>query len=392
VNNKNSLSHDFVRGYVEGYYGKLLTWTERYELVQHLSSLNLNTYCYAPKEDPQHRFSWRESHSSQWHDGFSQLCTTACDASVSIIAGIAPGLDFHFTPQGTSDDFTRLRTKAQQYLDNGATDIMVLWDDIDDKFVAEIEISEGTAHARVVNELADTLGRALWTVPRVYADEIENNNQYLEDFFAELQAQHTVLICGNAIVASRVQKTDLTRLSRTSIKQNNDIKYSDLKHRTVVWDNFYANDYCPRRLFVGPWSGREEIKDYLINPTGLQYTDRLILDIATSTHTTDNPHTAWIDALKRHDVPDAFLSIAPYFKNPCFGDRITQPDSESIAPKADVEQAIEECLWKWKSPLAREWYPFIMSLKHDLAMMQKQLPTDRILKTQTPCLANRLLD
>lgn len=382
----------YIRGYIEGYYGKLLSWTERTELLRFLASLQLNTYCYAPKEDPQHRFKWREPHSPQWHEAFRKLSATADSSSVAVVAGIAPGLDFNFQ---SSADFDHLLNKAQQYISSGATGILLLWDDIDDEFTADISISEGTAHARTVNQLSDALNQAIWTVPRVYAEEIENKNSYLEDFFSELHAQHTVLLCGNAIVSSKVKQSDLKRLSRTT---NNTIEPSTaLKHRTIVWDNFYANDYCPRRLFIGPWTGREEVSDYLINPTGMPWTDQLLLDIATSTHNTNNSYNEWLGVLKRHGVPDAFLHIAAYFSNPCFGDIVSQLDSEqadiavSSAEAAGLDQAIEDCLWKWKSPLSREWYPYIMSLKHDLALMHRTLPTDRILKTQPHHLIKRLI-
>ena len=381
-----------VRGYVEGYYGKLLSWTERCDLVKCLSSLQLNTYCYAPKEDTYHRLQWREPYGSDWHQSFSQFCTLARNHDVSVVAGIAPGLDFNH--KDSTPDFNQLNSKASKFLDDGATEVLVLWDDIEATSTDHLgNLSEGAAHAQIVNQLAVQLGRPLWTVPRVYAAEIENNNGYLEDFFTTLEPQHTVLLCGNAVVASSISVPDLCELSRSTISADN-----KLKHRTIVWDNFYANDYCPRRLFMGPWTGREAISDYLINPTGMPYTDQLLLDIASSTHTSHNTCTEWTAALMRHGVPESFNSLAPYFSKPFFGDRAITADERDLdltiptaAAKSAVEGAIEECLWKWKSPLAREWYPFIFGLKHDLAMQQGTLPRDRILKTQTNCLAERLL-
>lgn len=392
---KKQKDSGFIRGYVEGYYGKLLSWSERKEITQWLASLNLNTYCYAPKEDPQHRLKWREPHSSPWYKSFEGFCTEAQAMQVSVVAGIAPGLDFQFSSQGAIEknpqqagsDFDHLYRKTQQYLTAGASEILLLWDDIDDSFAQNINISEGTAHARTVNQLSDALGRPLWTVPRVYAHEIENNNNYLEDFVTELTAQHTVLLCGKAIVTSCIQQSDLTPCSLFGSDSP-----EAHKHRTVIWDNFYANDYCPRRLFIGPWTGRATVSDYLINPTGMPFTDQLILDIVTATQTAQHNTKEWQNALKRHGVPDAFLHIADYFPSPRFGDDNRAENIACPAPTATVDKAIEECLWGWKSPLAREWYPFIMSLKHDLALMQNTLPKDRILRTQTPALATRLLN
>jgi len=109
-----------VRGYLEGYYGKLLSWDERHELVQCLSSLKLSTYCYAPKEDPLHRLHWRKPYSNQWLSSFAQFCTFAGTRSVSVAAGIAPGLDYNFDPPDGSSDFDHLRCKANQIIDQGA--------------------------------------------------------------------------------------------------------------------------------------------------------------------------------------------------------------------------------------------------------------------------------
>ena len=382
-----SLEHP-IRGYVEGYYGKLLSWNARRELVKHLASLQLNTYCYAPKEDVHHRLHWRESYNSDWYQSFALLCNQARGLNVSIIAGIAPGLDFNH--KDSTSDFNQLHSKAHKLLESGADEVLILWDDIEATSADDLgNVSEGAAHAQVVNQLALQLDQPLWTVPRVYAAEIENRNNYLEDFFTELEPQHTVLLCGNAIVTGNISPADLAELSRIHTNALN-----TLKHRTIVWDNFYANDYCPRRLFLGPWTGREAISEYLINPTGMPYTDQLLLDIASSTHTSHNPQTEWIEALGRHGVPDSFQSIAPYFQQPFFGDRTVagdERDIDLIEPTAAVENAIEECLWEWKSPLAREWYPYIFGLKHDLALLKRKLPRDRILKTQPAGLAGTLL-
>ena len=27
----------------------------------------------------------------------------------------------------------------------------------------------------------------------------------------------------------------------------------------IIWDNLYANDYCPSRFFIGPYEGRKSL-------------------------------------------------------------------------------------------------------------------------------------
>ncbi len=399
-----------TRGYLEGFYGKLLSWEQRNTLLECLSSLELNSYCYAPKEDIFHRLHWREPYDSAWRSSFSQFCKQANKHNVLIAAGIAPGLDFNFDQQGIGSDLDLLYNKATQLITDGAQHVLVLWDDIEETSLsASGGLSEGAMHADVINKLSEKLGRTLWCVPRVYAREIDSHNYYLDAFFNELETEHTVILCGNAIVTGDVSSNDLKDLSRSGVShsQLNTLTGDDDSngsggggggggryHKTILWDNFYANDYCPRRLFVGPWTGRSQIQDYLLNPTGMPFTDQLLLDIAVSTQSSLDVNENWINALARHGVPEAFLSIAPFFSKPFFGDRNISGDGRDIdfiKPSAEVKQAVETCLWNWKSPLAREWYPFIFGLKHDLALLENDMPRDRIVKTQPAALAKKLL-
>lgn len=371
-----------AKGYLEGYYGKLLSWSDRLGLLDCLAELNLNTYCYAPKEDPNHRLQWRDTYDAAWRSSFDEFCAKATERNVSVLAGIAPGLDFNFDHFGAGSDFERLVDKARQLQSDGAASILLLWDDIDARFPDNQQrLKEGTAHATVVNKLADELDCPIWTVPRVYAGDIENNGDYLNLFFSELHENHPVLLCGNAIVTSNATQNELAAFAQSDKPST--------EHRLILWDNFYANDYCPRRLYVGPWTGRDTIHEYLINPTGMPCTDKLLMDVVQCAQSANTGEQQWKETLIKHGVPQAFFILAPYFNAPVFGDSIKL---DAIERPKGIDEAIEDCLWRWKSPLAREWYPFIMSLKHDLALMDHKLPKDRIVKTQSQPLAKRLLD
>ena len=199
-------------------------------------------------------------------------------------------------------------------------------------------------------------------------------------------------------------------------------------------DNLYANDYCPRRLFLGPWSGRGTAGSVLLNPTGMVHTDYLLLEIMAATirlqaanvvarstenssvaltpdisedtmaldaskealasdvseaiDSSDDSKSAWRAVLEAHQVPEQFYAIAEYFYHPVFNSRQWQSNDSASQEQFD---AIEHLLWRWKTPLSREWYPFIMSLKHDLLINVGQLPELRIQKTQPPALAEHLL-
>ena len=108
-------------------------------------------------------------------------------------------------------------------------------------------------------------------------------------------------------------------------------------------------------------------------------TDLLLLDIMADTQ-------SWPVTIKAAGIPNEFVALAAYFDAPYgFGPEFDMPKD------ADALAALEVLLWSWKSPLQREWYPFLMGLKHDILMQNGALPALRITKTQTPALASHIL-
>jgi hypothetical protein len=149
------------------------------------------------------------------------------------------------------------------------------------------------------------------------------------------------------------------------------------ENRLIIWDNFYANDYCPRRLFVGPWRRPSGVPNVMLNPTGLVETDKLLLQLMPI----GDDAESWRDFLARY-VPEEFFPVACYFDAPYgFAAKFATPSTQLAI------DAVDHLLWRWKSPLQREWYPALMGLKQDLLMADGQMANARIAKTQSAPLA-----
>ena len=373
-----------VQGYAEGYYGRLPSWEERSQLLDTLASNQQNTYYYAPKEDPCHRLQWRTPYSTQWRDNFARFCEKARQSAIQVVAGIAPGLDFDFNHLQGGADIQALKAKAIGLLEDGASGVSLLLDDIDENFAEHSAgiASEGEAHALLANLLGEALEQSLWITPRVYANELARQSpHYLPDFLRTLDSSHTVIYCGSDVVARIAATVDIQSVSHM------------YGHAMILWDNLYANDYCPRRLYLGEWSGRSSPQGVLLNPTGMINTDRLLLDLMACGSQNESAsglclHDDWWGVLQSHGVPACFKHIARYFYHPVFNDQTYL--SPALADATTME-AIEHCLWRWKTPLSREWYPYIFGLKHDLLLATQSLPDIRIQKTQNPPLVERLL-
>jgi len=369
-NNENN-----IIGYIEGYYGRLLSWENRKLIIKSLHKNNMNTYFYAPKEDICHRLCWRKKYSKNWRLHFQNFTQLSKKNNINVIAGVAPGLDFNFKELNNisinhdKSDFGLLLKKAKQLLEHGATSIALMLDDIPNDFKKKfgIDLSEGTYHAILANKLYDKLGQNIFLVPRIYADElISDDPSYLKDLSKILSPNIKVFYCGKNVVAK-------TYKNYQKIKKilSNDI---------IIWDNFYANDYCPRRFFIGPTLGRENLKNIMVNATGLIQTDLLILDIFGRSIIGRLSQREWKNILNIHDVPETFHKIKKYFLKPDFG---LNPSTQSINIKKEDLEIIDYLLWKWKGKLSREWYPFLFGLKQDLQINQKLLTSERLIKSQS---------
>ena len=372
-----------ITGYIEGYYGKLLSWENRELIIKTLSKNKMNTYFYAPKEDTKHRLYWKKKYNKEWRSKFRKFSDKCKKNKIDIIAGIAPGLDFNFkqlnekSKLNKKSDFEFLYNKAKQLLDDGATFIALLLDDIPSDFKNKFgnKVSEATYHATLANKLFKKLGQTIFFVPRIYADElIQDEPFYLKDLSKILDPKIIMFYCGKNIVSKSLSNYKLVK--------------KKFQNRVIFWDNYYSNDYCPRRLFIGPYFGREYTNDVMINPTGLIKTDLLILDIYANNFSNKNNLKEWLKVLDIHGVPRKFTKIKKFFLKPDFG---TNPPAQNVSFKDKDFEVLDFLLWVWKGELAREWYPFIFGLKQDLQISKKLLTSERKIKTQTTPLSEFLL-
>ena len=371
-----------LNGYIEGYYGRLLTWEERGRIVERLGHLSMNAYLLAPKEDPCHRLEWRRDWDKPWWEGFGAFAGNAARLGVTVLAGLAPGIDFDYASLGKAPvggDAEILLGKAGALAGAGAGGLCLLLDDIEPATKDRVRPfdNEGEAHAALASLLAEKLDKPVSVVPRVYADEVvDGAGGYLDAFAGGLDGQVAVFTCGNRIVPPAVELAE-AGIVRAGIP----------RERLVLWDNLYANDYCPRRLFLGPWRGREGVGSAMLNPTGMVETDRLLLALMRA----GPDRGAWRRAIIDDGVPGEFLDIAAWFDLP------PDPDGPlgggpaeaaySAAGPDDLLKAVDALLWRWKSPLQREWYPYLMGFRADILHRDGRMDPLRVEKTFPPLLA-----
>ena len=137
------------------------------------------------------------------------------------------------------------------------------------------------------------------------------------------------------------------------------LKQTYKKWEVIFWDNYYANDYCPRNLFIGEYKGREFLEHSRIgiglNATGLPLTDSIILSQFKGLKTTQ-------EILKDFGVPSCFNEIFPFFEGP-FDRTPSLKDFEGLEDLLKLSAPL--CI-EWKSNLQLEWAPYLWSFFIDL--------------------------
>src|ERR1044071_8391518 len=101
----------FTCGVVEGFYGRPWSAAQRGQLFAWMRDWGLNTYLYAPKDDPKHRVRWREPYHGGEAEELRRLISQAQNHQIRFIYALGPGLDFSYAAHG---DLTCLKNKFSQ--------------------------------------------------------------------------------------------------------------------------------------------------------------------------------------------------------------------------------------------------------------------------------------
>ena len=223
---------------------------------------------------------------------------------------------------------------------------------------------EGIIHAELANFLSIQLKESIFVVPRVYSDElIEKGCTYLRDFNNTLNENISIFYCGKKIISDTNKKCELDTIKNLT------------SNKIIFWDNLYANDYCPKRIFIGPYFGRSDFNNTMINPTGFIKTDLFILDLINLTFNS-NLEKGWNDNLIKYKIPSQFKIISRYF----FPINFKQDKYLKTNNYNEEIEALDFLLWKWKTSLSREWYQYMLTLKQDLQLLNGNLKINRIKK------------
>ncbi|HET8710333.1 MAG TPA: beta-N-acetylglucosaminidase domain-containing protein, partial [Spongiibacteraceae bacterium] len=91
---------DFLCGVIEGFYGRVWSWSARRTMIEFLRQQQFNAYVYAPKADSFLRGEWRRQHDAQTFTELLALRAHCRDHAIQFGVGLSPaGLQEAYTAQ-----------------------------------------------------------------------------------------------------------------------------------------------------------------------------------------------------------------------------------------------------------------------------------------------------
>lgn len=240
-----------VRGYIEGFYGKPWSYKNRRMMLELMSFYGMNTYYYAPKDDPYHRDKWSELYPENELSALSELAELCKEKFVNFHYCIAPGLSMKYSSE---EDFDKLICKAEQLYSIGIRNFGLLVDDIPedlwfDEDKAAFDGEAVNAHIALSDKFRNYLKKkdekcSLTVCPLQYHGR--GDEYYISKLGQGISGDIDIFWTGKNICSQEITVREAVIFENATNRQ------------PLYWDNFPVNDAeMYNEMHIGYLTGRE---------------------------------------------------------------------------------------------------------------------------------------
>ncbi|MEV8565438.1 beta-N-acetylglucosaminidase domain-containing protein [Streptomyces sp. NPDC051322] len=245
-----------TRGVIEGFYGTPWSQSSRLDQLDFYGEHKMNTYTYAPKNDPYLRDKWRDPYPRKELADLKALVDRARERHVGFTYALSPGLSACYSSDA---DLRALTDKFTSLWKIGVRRFVVPLDDVnytqwncaqDEAKFGAGAAAAGRAQSYLLNRvdrefIAGHDGAApLQMVPTEYAGV--TSTPYKKAIATDLDSDVIVQWTGTDVVSPTVTVATADAARRV------------FGHQVLLWDNYPVNDYATDRLMLGPYTGREK--------------------------------------------------------------------------------------------------------------------------------------
>lgn len=308
-----------IRGVIEGFYWAPWTEQERIDMFHFMKTVHLNTYVYAPKDDPYQRAQWSLLYPAAQLNQMKTLVTTAKADGIQFVYSISPGIPAPLpgqtlTPQMINQSITYSSAADRQKLENkinqmeslGVHTFMLSFDDIETMLKPADQKVYGNMYEKAQMQLANQILQderrrdpkfELWFAPTSYYGLIDG--PYWQTLRSTLSPSIQAIWTGKWVINTTItagQADEITRL---------------YGRKPILWDNYPVNDYTydvnqSHQLMMGPLQGRDatllsHLAGYISNPMLQEDASKLALQTIADylqNPAAYQPLTAWNEAIQ----------------------------------------------------------------------------------------------
>lgn len=247
-----------LRGFVEGFYGYPWSFEDRMSLIQETSEYKMNTYIYAPKDDPYHKDQWRDPYPEEEAAHIRSLAEEADKNNMSFCWNIHPGNGFNYS---TEDDYNALIAKFEQLYGLGVRQFGISYDDLASGY-------SGPQHVSLINKVDEEFVKTKKDVkPLIVVGTRYCNGwgpdmgTYFKPFLTDLNEDVVIMWTGANTMS------DITKAAYDWPKQT--LGISDARDLAAWW-NYPVNDYCDGNLMMSPlenlYTDVDNLSGFFLNP------------------------------------------------------------------------------------------------------------------------------
>ncbi len=237
------------RGIVEGYYGAPWSFEARCSIFRFMGRNKMNTYIYAPKDDPfHHGHGCYKPYPAAKAAELADLVKYARQNHVRFVWAIHPANTVNWAKDGGKTQLDALCHKLQQMYDLGVRDFGVLVDD------SSGEIGKAERQVQLTNYILENfirkhpdVNQTLIMCPTGY-NRSWTNPQFLQTLGNGLDPSIPTMWTGDTVVH------DITLDGQKWVNEH-------VKRPTFIWWNWPCNDFKRSRLSMGRTYGLDTAPD-----------------------------------------------------------------------------------------------------------------------------------
>ena len=335
-----------LRGFIEGYYGIPWSHQDRQSLMEFGGQFKMNTYIFAPKDDPYHNQKWRELYPEKELNMLKELVNKGKETKVEFTWAIHPLMNdaINFKDEEKyQKDLKDVENKLEQLYSIGVRQFGISADDISGSFNPE-------HHRRLLTDVYKWLQTKKDKTELIFVPTIYNTGfltwgkGYLTTLTKDLPKDIHIMWTGE-VVLGRVEQKTIDKFKELT-EHNNDGGFNPF-----FWLNWPVNDLNNKRLIMSPATVVDNNVTHLdgvvTNPMQQAEASKIslfsIADYAWNTQDFDSDKS-WSDSFKYIDTnaSEELKEIAKHLCDPSSEFQVLPESEEFVGIFKEFDRCLKE--------------------------------------------------